>query len=615
MVLLRALGLGDLLTAVPALRALADAFPDHERVLAAPAWLAPLVRLIDAAGGEPAVHRLAAVGELEELPSELGCADLAVNLHGRGPQSHRLLQRLRPHRLLGFEHAAVPESAGLPAWRPGEHEVERWCRLLAESGVPADPARLGLRPPPGGPPADAAGSTLVHPGAASASRRWPAQRFAAVARAELDGGRRVVITGSRAERALAEAVAGSAGLPAGSVLAGRTDLGGLALAVAAAGRVVCGDTGVAHLATALGTPSVVLFGPTPPSEWGPPAGRTVHRSLWAGRRGDPHAGSAHAGLLAIEPEAVLAELGELPDRTESSPERAGNASERAADAEVGVGVVTRNRRDSLLLTLERLTALGGRHPLCVVDNASDDGTPRAVRAHYPQVRLVELTENRGGAARNVAVEALGTPLVAFSDDDSWWEEGALERAARAFGEHPRLGLLAARIRVGSEGRLDPTCREMSHSPLAAEQPLPGPPVLGFVACGAVVRASAFRAAGGFQARLGIHGEEQLLALDLAARGWGLAYVDEVVAHHHPAGGNRAGSEGTAMRNDFLSLWLRRPLARAAAGSARLLWAMARRGDVGAIAAALKGLPWALARRRVVPPLVERQARLLERRAS
>jgi ADP-heptose:LPS heptosyltransferase len=121
----------------------------------------------------------------------------------------------------------------------------------------------------------------------------------------------VVVTGSAGERELAQAVARAAGLPRESVLAGRTDVVGLAAAVAAASRVVCGDTGVAHLATALGRPSVVLFGPTPPDEWGPPRDLRRHRVLWAGRRGDPHAHTPEPGLLSIAPGAVIRELSEL----------------------------------------------------------------------------------------------------------------------------------------------------------------------------------------------------------------------------------------------------------------------------------------------------------------
>jgi ADP-heptose:LPS heptosyltransferase len=119
------------------------------------------------------------------------------------------------------------------------------------------------------------------------------------------------VTGSRAERPLALAIAAAAELPDGSVLAGSTGLVGLARLVAAAGRVVSGDTGVAHLATALDTPSVTLFGPTSPGEWGPPAGRGRHRVLWSGRSGDPHGERPDPGLLEIGAADVIGELERL----------------------------------------------------------------------------------------------------------------------------------------------------------------------------------------------------------------------------------------------------------------------------------------------------------------
>ncbi|HEX8135794.1 MAG TPA: glycosyltransferase family 9 protein, partial [Actinomycetes bacterium] len=239
-------------------------------------------------------------------------AALAVNLHGRGPESHRLLLAAEPRRLLAFAHPAVPASSEGPRWRADEHEVARWCRRLEESGSAADPRRLDLALPPGPRPHGVRGATLVHPGAASPARRWPAERFAAVARAETRAGRPVVVTGGPAEVELAHEVAGRAGLPPEAVHAGGGGVLALGRLVAAAGRVVCGDTGVAHLATALGTPSVVLFGPTAPALWGPPADRPWHRALWAGTSGDPHGRLVDPGLLAVTVDQVLEALVDLP---------------------------------------------------------------------------------------------------------------------------------------------------------------------------------------------------------------------------------------------------------------------------------------------------------------
>jgi ADP-heptose:LPS heptosyltransferase len=307
----RALGLGDFLTGVPALRALARAFPEHRRVLAAPRAIAPLAAL------SGAVDAVVDTAPLAPPAAELRGADIAVNLHGRGPQSHGLLLEAAPARLLAFACGAVWPRG--PRWLAGEHEVARWCRMLAAHGIEADPTALDLPAPAAAPPAGAAGATVIHPGAASGARRWPPERWAAVARAERSAGRPVVLTGGAAERATALSVARDAGLPDTAVLAGATDLEGLAATVAAAARVVCGDTGIAHLAVAMGTPSVVLFGPTPPAEWGPPPERPWHRALWTGRRGDPHAGAPDPGLLEIGPDDVIDALAGLTPRITPQP--------------------------------------------------------------------------------------------------------------------------------------------------------------------------------------------------------------------------------------------------------------------------------------------------------
>lgn len=299
---LRALGLGDLLTAVPALRGLRAAHPDDRLVLAAPEPLRPLVDLIDA------VEELLPTEGLGALRWQGAPPTLAVNLHGSGPQSIRDLLAIRPESLLTHRHSRYPDVPG-PPWRADRHEVDRWCALLEYAGVAVDRAALSLPRPMRH--SDEPGAVIVHPGAAYPARRWPVERFARVARELADDGYRVVITGTPREQPSAKAVAEHAGLPPAAVYAGRTDLAELAALVANAALVICGDTGVGHLATAFGTPSVLLFGPTAPRWWGPPADAGHHVTLWAGHLGDPHADRPDPGLLEIEPEQVLTAASEL----------------------------------------------------------------------------------------------------------------------------------------------------------------------------------------------------------------------------------------------------------------------------------------------------------------
>ncbi|MFB4314233.1 glycosyltransferase family 9 protein [Actinomadura sp. 21ATH] len=292
---LRALGLGDLLTAVPALRALRRGLPGWRITLAAPRRVAPLALL------SGAVDDVFPASGLAPLPPLDGPVELAVNLHGSGPESHLLLESLRPERMIAFANRDVPGSDG-PAWRAQEHEVERWCRLVSAHGFDADPADLDLAPPPLASPAP--GAVVIHPGAGYPARCWPAERYGAVAAALRARGERVVVTGGPAEAATVRSVALLGGIGPGGDLSGRTGALELAALVARAKLVICGDTGTGHLATAFRTPSVLLFGPTPPELWGPPPGRARHQVLWSGRRGDPRGGVPDPGLLEISADRV-----------------------------------------------------------------------------------------------------------------------------------------------------------------------------------------------------------------------------------------------------------------------------------------------------------------------
>src|SRR5690606_1529283 len=119
---------------------------------------------------------------------------------------------------------------------------------------------------------------------------------------------------------------------------------------------------------------------------------------------------------------------------------------------LGVVIATRNRSGRLAVTLRHLLALPERPEILVADNASTDDTRAVLARDFPEVRVLALPVNHGALARNHGARALGTPYVAFSDDDSWWAPGALGRAAELFDAHPRLGLIAARTLVGPDER-------------------------------------------------------------------------------------------------------------------------------------------------------------------
>jgi GT2 family glycosyltransferase len=289
-----------------------------------------------------------------------------------------------------------------------------------------------------------------------------------------------------------------------------------------------------------------------------------------------------------------------------------------SDHRIGIVVASRNRRDLLLGTAARHFALPERPRVVVVDNASTDGMATALTAAFTDLEVIRLERNAGGAGRNVGVRACATPYVALTDDDAWWQPGALRRAADLLDANPRLALIQARVLVGPDERDDPTCVEMAASPLAAGEGQPGHPLVSFVACAAVVRRAAFLAVGGFQERFAVGGEEELVGWDLIAAGWQLSYVPEVIAHHHPppSPGRRPKRRETQVRNALWTSWLRRPSGVAAADTARALRALPRDRVVArGVGRALLGVPWIVRERRVNPPQLEAMLRRLEAQRS
>jgi len=267
---------------------------------------------------------------------------------------------------------------------------------------------------------------------------------------------------------------------------------------------------------------------------------------------------------------------------------------------LGIVIATCDDGGRLLPTLERLSALPESPRVVVVDNGTSHDLAAAVRAagHRPgEVDVVTLTTDHGPAARTLGARALGTEIVALCDDDSWFVPGALATAAERFAGDPGLAVLQARVLVGPDERLDPTCARVEGAPA----------LLGFVACGAVLRACALLEVSGFARGSGFGGEEQRVALDLAAAGWRLAYDPALIVHHHPTPSPRRRRRGRAtMGNDLGTWWSRLPWRLAARRTA----AAARRHPA-AVLAGLPAVASALRDRHPVPPPVVDALRAVE----
>jgi GT2 family glycosyltransferase len=271
---------------------------------------------------------------------------------------------------------------------------------------------------------------------------------------------------------------------------------------------------------------------------------------------------------------------------------------------ISVVVLTYNRADELVATLERLLALPENPPIFVADNGSSDNTVALVKALFPTVCIVECGANLGAAGRNRAAAYVGTDYVAFCDDDTWWEPGSLDRAVQLLDAWPNAGVLSARVVVGEDNLTDPTCSVMRASPLGSEG-LPGPSLIGYMAGACVFRTSLFRQLGGYEPRLFIGGEEELVALDVLAAGHAIVYCDQLTVHHHPSPSRDSGlRRRTLARNAAWIACLRLPWPEASRATMHALATFSREGTLARDAVPLlRGLAWALRHRKPVPAQV------------
>ncbi len=278
-------GLGDLLCAVPALRALRQAEPRAQVTfigLPRGRWMQQ--RFPDYIDRWLSCHTCPGLPESDHDPvahahflrqARAARLDLAVQMHGDGRVTNAFTASLRAARWGGLRPAGSPPRHGLLDELDEErHETERCGDALRAAGiaVPDDSElefplheedRAELETVLGGVPTSLA---VVHPGASCADRRWSPAAFAAVVDHLTPRVDRVVLTGSVDELDVAETLMATSIVPPLNVT-GRTSVGSLAALVAAADVVVCNDTGVAHLAGALGTPSVTVYAQSDRRRW------------------------------------------------------------------------------------------------------------------------------------------------------------------------------------------------------------------------------------------------------------------------------------------------------------------------------------------------------------
>lgn len=295
---LRALQLGDLLCAIPAIRALKKAYRNSRIVLIglpgssgfASRFSNYFSGFINFPGFPGLIEQPFNATDFTSFISNLRRrkADLFIQMHGNGTISNDISVMSRASRLAGYYVKGCPRPDDLYMPYPEEvSEVKRHLRLMEFLGVPPagehlefsvfDSEReqysrlsknLGL---------EAGGYVCVHPGARDVRRRWDPSKFAAVADAIADKGYRIVLTGTQSESAAAAAVECAMRHPAVN-LAGKTGLGELGVLIENARLLFTNDTGVSHIAAATGTASVVVFLISDPARWAP-ANRELHRVI------------------------------------------------------------------------------------------------------------------------------------------------------------------------------------------------------------------------------------------------------------------------------------------------------------------------------------------------
>lgn len=277
--------------------------------------------------------------------------------------------------------------------------------------------------------------------------------------------------------------------------------------------------------------------------------------------------------------------------------------------QITVVLLTHNSGTRLPKIISSLKKYAEDAPILAVDNASDDDTLELLRRH--DITVVALPQNIGAAARNIGVMYAQTPYIAFCDDDIYWEKGSLAKAIQYFEAYPDLTLINAKILIGKEGQEDAISKEMSASPLPSGD-LPGHTLLSFLGGASAVRRHAFLDAGGYEPRLFLGGEEELLATEMVLQGAQLRYLPDVQIRHFPDGAHAEEFRPYGVRNALWFVWRRRSVRHAWQWSLHIYKTAGVWCFLKGLAGFLTGLPWVIRTRQAVPDKLERQLEILDK---
>lgn len=223
-------------------------------------------------------------------------------------------------------------------------------------------------------------------------------------------------------------------------------------------------------------------------------------------------------------------------------------------ARTSVVIPNLNGRRFLGPCLAALAALtDGDHEAILVDNGSDDGSVSFVRDRFPQVRILELDENRGFAgAMNAGIAAAEGELLAFLNNDTVPESAWLKELVYCLERHPRAAAATARlVRSDAPQLLDGAGDGLTpsflpyvrgHGEPAEGRYLEESEVFGASGTASLWRACVVRELGGFDERFFAYYEDVDLSFRARLAGYECWYAPKAVAAHH-----RGGTAGTQLQ--------------------------------------------------------------------